>query len=66
MREEYNGFKAWMEKETSHQVHVWCYAHGLNLVMIDITKVNVLSVSLFGVLNSCAVFIRESYLRMAK
>lgn len=66
MQGQYNGFKAWMEKEAPGQVHVWCYAHVLNLVMIDTTKVSVQSISLFGLLNSCAVFIRESYLRMAK
>lgn len=66
MTGQYNGFKAWMEKEALGQVHVWCYAHVLNLVMIDTTKVSVESITLFGVLNSCAVFVRESYLRMAK
>lgn len=66
MQGQYNGFTAWLNKEAPNQVHVHCYAHVLNLVMTDTTKVCCESVSLFGLLNTCAVFVRESYLRMAK
>lgn len=66
MQGQYNGFTAWLYKESPNQVHVHCYAHVLNLVMTDTTKVCCESVSLFGLLNTCAVFVRESYLRMTK
>lgn len=64
MRGQYSGFSAWLNKESPEQVHVWCYAHVLNLVMIDTTQICVQSKNLFGLLNSIAVFVRESYLRM--
>lgn len=66
MRGEYNGFTAWLKKEVPEQIHVWCHAHILNLVMTDVTKICTECVSFFGLLNSIAVFIRESYLRMNK
>ena len=34
-------------------------AHVLNLVICDVTENKVEALSLFGLLNSCAVFIRE-------
>lgn len=64
MQGQYNGFSTWLSKKAPGQIHVWCYAHVLNLVMMDVTKISVQAISLFGLLNSCAVFIRESYLRM--
>jgi hypothetical protein len=66
MRGQYNGFSAWLNKESPEQVHVWCYAHVLNLVIIDTTQICVQSKNLFGLLNSIVVFEKESYLRMHK
>lgn len=66
MRGQYNGFSAWLNKISPDQVHVWSYAHVLNLVMIDTTEVCCQSMTLFGLLNSIAVFMRDSYLRMNK
>jgi hypothetical protein len=63
MQGQYNGFNAWLNTVSPGQIHVWCYAHVLNLVMGDVTKKAVEVVTLFGVLNTCAVFLRESYLR---
>lgn len=66
MRGEYNGFTAWLKKEVPEQIHVWCHAHILNLIMTDVTKICLECVSFFGLLSSIAVFVRESYLRMNK
>ncbi|CAI6355225.1 unnamed protein product [Macrosiphum euphorbiae] len=66
MRGQYNGFSAWLNKVSPDQIYVWCYAHVLNLVMIDTSNVTCESTSLFGLLNSIAVFVRESYLRINK
>ena len=63
MQGQYNGFNAWLNTFSPGQIHVWCYAHVLNLVMGDVTTKAVQVVNLFGVLNTCAVFLRESYLR---
>lgn len=64
MRGQYQGFSAWLTKVSPQQLHVWCYAHKLNLVLIDIASMTTQAISLFGLLNSCAVFFRESYKRM--
>lgn len=37
MQGHYKGFSAFMSKESPNQVHVWCYAHVLNLVLADNT-----------------------------
>ncbi len=63
MQGHYNGFTAWLKNETL-LIHVWCYAHILNLFISDITKVSLAAISLFGFLNDIAVFFRESYRRM--
>jgi len=60
----YNGFSAKMSEAAVEQIHVWCYAHGLNLVISDITSKIDQSISLFGILQGYAVFIRESYKHM--
>lgn len=64
MQGQYNGFSSWLSTESPGQIHIWCYAHILNLVLADTTKVVVESASLFSLLNDIAVFIRDSYQRM--
>jgi len=38
MQGKFNRFSAWVEKSIPNHVHVWCYSHILNLVIIDSTK----------------------------
>lgn len=64
MQGQYEGFTAYLNLESPLMIHVWCYAHVLNLVMIDVTSCTVSSQSLFGLLNTTAVFFRDSYKRM--
>jgi hypothetical protein len=64
MQGQYNGFSSWLSKECPGQIHVWCYAHVLNLVLGDTTKAVIQSASLFSLLNDVAIFLRESYQRM--
>ncbi|GLV33342.1 hypothetical protein CBL_08612 [Carabus blaptoides fortunei] len=64
MQGKYKGFSTWLVKEVPDQIHIWCYAHILNLVISDITQQKIAAPSLFGLLNTIAVFIRESYQRM--
>lgn len=66
MQGQYNGFAAWLSAESPTLVHVWCYAHVLNLVLSDTTGSVIQSASLFGLLNEIAVFLRSSHLRMDK
>lgn len=37
MQDQYNGFFAKLSEVATKQIHVWCYAHILNLVIGDIT-----------------------------
>ena len=39
----YNGFSKWLSDESPGNVHVWCYSHILNLVLSDITRLDVWS-----------------------
>jgi hypothetical protein len=64
MQGQYNGFTKWLSDVAPHQIHVWCYAHVLNLVLSDTTQTTTTSISLFQLLNACAAFFRESYKRM--
>lgn len=64
MQGQYKGFTTWLSKDSPGQIHVWCYAHVLNLVVADVTNQTIPAVSLFGLINKTAVFVRESYLRM--
>ncbi|XP_050065875.1 uncharacterized protein LOC126554927 [Aphis gossypii] len=64
MRGVYNGFTSHLSQLSPEQVHVWCHSHVLNLVICDATKNSVQVASFFTLLNSCAVFFKESYLRM--
>ncbi|KAL4153880.1 hypothetical protein QTP88_001713 [Uroleucon formosanum] len=64
MQDAYNGFSKKLSEVTLTQTHIWCYAHVLNLVICDITNKILQGISLFGLLNGCAVFLKESYTRM--
>lgn len=64
MRGAYSGFNHWLSTVSANQIHVWCYAHRLNLVICDCTKLIIEISSMFGLLNYCASFLRESYTRM--
>jgi hypothetical protein len=62
----YKGFSALLSKINPLQVHIWCYAHVLNLVLGDATasKTSIQASNLFSLLNMAANFIKDSYQRM--
>ncbi|CAM4569084.1 unnamed protein product [Leuciscus chuanchicus] len=64
MQGQYKGFSALLSSESPNQVHIWCYAHVLILVMGDNTSAVIESASLFSIVNDVAVFIKDSYKRM--
>lgn len=64
MQGQYKGFSSQMSKVSPNQVHAWCYAHVLDLVLADTTQTVIESGSLFTGLNDIAVFFRESHKRM--
>ena len=64
MSGQYNGFTAFLEKESPGHIYTWCYAHVLNLILCDVSTTNHASISLFIRAQNVGVFFRESYLRM--
>ncbi|KAL4135492.1 hypothetical protein QTP88_007098 [Uroleucon formosanum] len=64
MQGEYNGFSTWLNESSPYQVHVWCYSHVLNLVLLDASKLPLAAASLFDLCNSLAVFFKDSHKRM--
>lgn len=58
MQDKYQGFSSLLT-EKSNQVHIWCYAHILDLCRVYQHQVIMQSVTLFSVLNDIAVFIQE-------
>jgi len=64
MQDQYKGFTKWLTDNLHKQLHIWCYAHVLNLVISDVTQKTNESISLFNLLNKVAGFVRESYYRM--
>lgn len=57
MQGQYKGFSALMASQSPSHVHVWCYAHVLNLVLSDTTQTVIESGTPFSLLNDIAVFI---------
>lgn len=66
MQGTYKGFSAFLSEEAPNKIHVWCYAHVLNLVLADTTGGVIESATLFTLLNDIAVLIKDSYKRMQK
>lgn len=64
MQGSYQGFSAFLSQQSPTQVHVWCYAHVLNLVLSDTTSSVIESATIFSLLSDVAVFLRESIKRM--
>eukprot|EP00795_Rhopilema_esculentum_P003454 gene3454-1833_t len=64
MSGQYNGVRAKIKQVADMHIHVWCYAHTLNLVLGDTTSAITPAMSLFALLNSVATFFRESHKRM--
>ena len=64
MSGEYESVQASKREVASNHIHVWCYAHTLNLVLGQFTLLNVSSISLLGLLNKATIFFREPHKRM--
>ncbi|GBN70425.1 hypothetical protein AVEN_227428-1 [Araneus ventricosus] len=62
---QYKGLQSKLVDVANHHVHIWCYAHVLNLDLTDTTKFCVAAVSFFSLLQNLATFLRTSYKRMA-
>ena len=64
MSGQYRGVQARISEVVDNHVHVWCYAHTLNLVLGDTTSSTAPSMSLFSLLNPTATFVRGSHKNM--
>lgn len=56
MQGSYQGFSAFLSQQSPTQVHVWCDAHVLNLVLSDTTSSVIESATIFSLLSDVAVF----------
>ncbi|XP_060868708.1 uncharacterized protein LOC132943679 [Metopolophium dirhodum] len=65
MRGAYNGLQAIIKRSNPAAVFVWCYAHRLNLVVIDAVSCSPNAVDMFGILESIYDFICSSKKRVA-
>ena len=59
------GCRAQIAEVTALHVHSWCYAHVLNLVIMDTSKCCAASISMFDLLQNASSFLKVSYKRMA-
>ena len=64
MQGDYKCFSALLSIHSPNQLHVWCYAHVLNLGLANTAQKVIASATLFTLLNNIVVFIRGSYKRM--
>jgi len=65
MSGEHRGLQARIKDEAPKPVYVHCYAHCLNLVLVDAMKRNKTARNFFGTLESLYCFIRHSTYRHA-
>lgn len=63
MSGEYNGLQKYFKNDAPDSIFTHCHAHVLNLVIGDVTKCNIASQNLFGLLQKTAVFFSESHKR---
>ena len=63
MSGRYHGLQARVKLESPKAVYVHCYAHCLNLVLVDAMKSNKTARNFFGTLESLYCFIRQSTCR---
>ncbi|XP_047129358.1 uncharacterized protein LOC124809344 [Hydra vulgaris] len=62
---QYNGLQQKITEAADHHVHIWCYAHVLNLVVKEAISCCIQAVSFFTLLQNVSTFIKVSYKRMA-
>jgi hypothetical protein len=62
---QYNGLQSKIAEVADHHVHIWCYAHVLNLVLTETTKCCIQAISFFDLLQNMATFVKVSYKRTA-
>ncbi|KAL4126914.1 hypothetical protein QTP88_011112 [Uroleucon formosanum] len=65
MRGAYNGLQAIIRRSNTAAIFVWCYAHRLNLVLIDAVSSSVNAVDMFGIIETVHDFINSSKKRVA-
>ena len=58
---QYNGLQRKIAGVADQHLHIWCYAHVLNMVITEATKCCVPSVSLFNLFQNLATFVKALY-----
>ncbi|XP_047129351.1 uncharacterized protein LOC124809338 [Hydra vulgaris] len=62
---QYNGLQQKITEAADHHVHIWCYAHVLNLVVKEATSCCIHAFSFFTLLQNVLTFVKVSYKQMA-
>lgn len=65
MKGEYEGLQALINQENPSAIYTWCYAHRLNLVVVQVCKSSIDAVDTFGILEDLYSFISSSKKRVA-
>ncbi|XP_060854883.1 zinc finger MYM-type protein 1-like [Metopolophium dirhodum] len=65
MRGQYQGLQAFIKGINPAAIYTWCYAHRLNLIVVQVTSSSPDSVNLFGNLEELYNFISSSKKRVA-
>ncbi|XP_050065873.1 zinc finger MYM-type protein 1-like [Aphis gossypii] len=60
MKGEYEGLQALIKQENPSAIYTWCYAHRLNLVVVQVCKSSVDAVDIFGILEDLYSFITST------
>jgi len=58
MQGQYKGLKTLIQKENEKAIYVWCFAHRLNLVIIDTADSSTNTKNVFGDLQALVNFMR--------
>ena len=62
---QYKGLQSKIAEVAAVYVHTWCYAHVLNLVIMDTSKCFATSISMLDLLQNASSFLKVCYTRMA-
>lgn len=64
MRGQYEGIQAYVKEVNPAAIYTWCYAHRLNLIVVQVTSCSPDAVNMFGNIEELYTFISSSKKRV--
>lgn len=61
MSSQYRGVSTRLQNELLNHIHMWCYAHSLTLVLLEMAHCVSATISSFSLLQQTQVFIKKSH-----